>query len=334
MASDPPRIPLRLLIGGIVAVTVLGFWGCSKESDPWKGAPSPHVVVSFPPLYSFAKGVAGDSPTIKCLLQKQGPHDYQYESRDVLLLRGADLFLVNGLDLDDPFTDRMKDACANPRLKYVKLGERIPKQELHKEGHEEHEGHAGHHHHGDIDPHVWLGLPQAIAMVEAAKDALKDVDPAQAAGYDGRAKKYTDELKELHAYARKALGGKQVKLVTMHESLHYFVENFETEEGKDLVSIVGAIQVTPGQETDQGHLAKLAELCVKNKVRIIAVEPQYPESSAKELVAHLQRSGVDDPQLVVIDPLETYSPDDGDLDAGWYVRKMRQNIDNLAKAVK
>jgi hypothetical protein len=36
--------------------------------------------------------------------------------------------------------------------------------------------------------------------------------------------------------------------------------------------------------------------------------------------------------VVTIDPLETCAADD--LDAGWYLRKMQENIDTLAESAK
>ena len=44
------------------------------------------------------------------------------------------------------------------------------------------------------------------------------------------------------------------------------------------------------------------------------------------------REGVADAELVVIDPLETVPP--AELTPDWYVAKMRQNLDALARAMK
>ena len=52
------------------------------------------------------------------------------------------------------------------------------------------------------------------------------------------------------------------------------------------------------------------------------------EALRKELIA----KGVADPVLVEFDPLETVKPEDLKLD--WYEKKMRENLDALAKAMK
>ena len=52
-------------------------------------------------------------------------------------------------------------------------------------------------------------------------------------------------------------------------------------------------------------------------------------SSAEEILKGLRRKGVADAAMVEIDPLETCRADD--LTPDWYERKMRQNLDALAK---
>src|SRR4051812_33632516 len=87
----------------LLGTFLLSFLGCSKAVDPWKDVPggSTKVLVSFPPLYCFAKGVAGDDAKVLSLLAATGPHEHQATADDSLAAAGADLFLVNGLTLDD-----------------------------------------------------------------------------------------------------------------------------------------------------------------------------------------------------------------------------------------
>jgi ABC-type Zn uptake system ZnuABC Zn-binding protein ZnuA len=79
-------------------------------------------------------------------------------------------------------------------------------------------------------------------------------------------------------------------------------------------------------------MGDLAKLCVEKRVRLIAVEPQYSTNLARTLRGVLKEKGVPDPVLVEIDPLETAERDE--VDAGWYERKMRQNLDALAEALR
>jgi zinc transport system substrate-binding protein len=119
---------------------------------------------------------------------------------------------------------------------------------------------------------------------------------------------------------------KNRRFVSFHGSLTYFAKTFDLE-------IADIIQKVPGQEPTASELAKLVEACKANKVRVIAVEPQYSgQSSAIRILDELKRQGVEDPVLVELDPLETAL--DSELNAGWYEKKMLENLRNLAGALK
>src|SRR5438105_6677854 len=90
----------------LVAVLVLG---CGQMHPPWegKGGP-PRVLVTFAPLESFARTIGGDQAAVMSLCTyNTGPHDYQFTIEDAIKLRDADLFVANGLGLDDHFADKL-----------------------------------------------------------------------------------------------------------------------------------------------------------------------------------------------------------------------------------
>src|SRR4051794_19489948 len=99
------RVGVLLLAGVGLA---LGLLGCSRATDPWDGVPGePRVVVTIAPVYSFVKAVAGDRAAVICLCKDRGPHHFQYDVREAVLLQKADCFFAVGLTLDDHFADRM-----------------------------------------------------------------------------------------------------------------------------------------------------------------------------------------------------------------------------------
>jgi zinc transport system substrate-binding protein len=304
------------------------FVGCSRAPDPWESKPTPHVLVSVPPLYSFAKSVAGNHGDVKCLCTENGPHHFDYSQTDLFILRGATRYFTIGLNLDDKFSDKMMKATETSADKQIELGEKLPKNLQLAAGHEhdEKEGKKDEHDHGDIDPHVWLGTPQAIQMVEMIRDELKKADPANAADYDKNAAAYVKELKKLHEDGLALLKGKtNKKIISFHESLGYFAKEF----GIDIVDVIEDI---PSSEPDISKIRKLVNECKEKDVRVIAVEPQYPTStSAAALLKELKDAGKTDVQLVEIDPLETAAAKD--LAADLYIKTMRMNLENLAKSL-
>jgi ABC-type Zn uptake system ZnuABC Zn-binding protein ZnuA len=327
------RFGLCTLAG--IAVTALG---CGQPPGPvWPDGKSPRVLVSFAPLYCFAANVAGDDAAVLTLLKTTGPHEYQPTSQDTLKLRQADLFFINGLELDENFANKLKDNSGNAKLKLIELGERlktkIPLSEEDKK--QEAAGHEGHHHkHGEFDPHVWLGLPEAIAMVEIIRDELKEIDPAHAAGYDQRAGNYIEQLRKLHRDGKDALGRVKKegrKLIAFHDSLRYFARAFDLD-------VIGVMEMRPGIAPDPSYFKKLVDLCKQHDIRVIAVEPQYPQEAAQRLLEGIGKRGVTHAKLVEIDPLETAAPEDFSAEHGsgrdFYVRKMKTNLDRLQEQLQ
>ena len=93
-----------------------------------------------------------------------------------------------------------------------------------------------------------------------------------------------------------------------------------------------SIQPRPGVEADANKLAKLIDVCKKNNVSVIAVEPQFSRAQADTLARVLRDKGLDI-QVVLVDPLETATPGaNGNPDPGFYIDRMKANIDALAKA--
>ena len=314
------RILSPLLIVPVLAG--LAAVGCSGGgSSDWPNDKRPKVVVSFAPIYCFAKNVAGDDAVIRDMMTTTGPHNFNPTDADARLIRGADLFFVNGLGLDEDAAESLKKGSGNKKLKLIELAEKIPEDRL--LAGEQHAGHA----HGPHDPHVWLNPDLAVVMVETIRDELKAVDGAHAADYDRRAAEYVAKLNKLKADGLASLQGKaDRKLVTFHESLSYFAKAYDLEIG-------GVVQKKPGVEPNSDELRKLVELCKEKKVRLIAVEPQYSTAtSADAILKELKHNGIQDVALVEIDPLETVTPDA--LTPDWYVEKMRANLAALQGAMK
>jgi ABC-type Zn uptake system ZnuABC Zn-binding protein ZnuA len=330
MAGKPRS---RWVLVGVIAVLAgalpfLGV-GCGGGEEVWKEQPGPKVVVSFAPLYCFAANVAGDNAQVKSLMTTSGPHDFNPTDTEARLLRKADLLFINGLGLDDGLAETLRKGSSNRKLNVVALGKRIPEDQL-REGSEDHDHHAHGHHHeheGGHDPHVWLSPDLAALMTEGIRDELKKADPGNAAGYDQRAAEYVAKLRKLKADGQDMLKGKaDRKLVTFHESLAYFARDFD-------LTIAGVVEKKPGVEPTSDELTALIKKCQENKVRLIAVEPQYgANTSAKTLLDEVRRRGVPDAELVEIDPLETVIP--AALTPGWYEEKMRANLAALRDKMK
>jgi ABC-type Zn uptake system ZnuABC Zn-binding protein ZnuA len=312
-------LTVSLVLVACVAVSLL-LSSCGGPPDPWADVPGgePRVLASFPPIYCFAKNVAGDEVAVLSMLTTVGPHDFKPNNQDAMAVRKARVYFANGLGLDDSLSKVVHNA-ASPALLEVNVGnEGVPKDRRIKIGKVKH----GDHWHAGSDPHAWLGIEEAIGMVEVIRDRLKEVDPQRAAGYDERAAAYIARLNKLHDEGKEMLKGKQNRnLVTNHGSMAYFARSFD-------LKIVGHLQEQPGVAVDGRTLEELAALCKEHQVRVLAVEPQFPQGNVKMLQEELERNNMT-AAVVELDPLETADP--RQLDAGFYERGMRKNLETLAK---
>jgi ABC-type Zn uptake system ZnuABC Zn-binding protein ZnuA len=319
-----------VLCCGLGSALVAAVPGCQNRAgeEAWPDRPGPKVLASFPPLYSFAANVGGEDAVVKCFLTTSGPHSHgDPSSSQIELGRRADLFLINGLGLDEGVAAKLKSR-ASGNWAAIDLGKRLdPKTLLEGECHHDH-GHEHKHeeHEHGIDPHVWLDVKQAKAMVGFICDELKKRDPAHAAGYDQRAAAYVARLDALHGDGKELLKDKkQKKFISFHDSLRYFAQCYGLE-------VAGAIQVDPGVEPSAAKMKEIIDTCLKEGVTVIAVEPQFPtHTSAKAILEALRQKNVQ-AEFVEIDPLETATSDQ--LTPDLYERVVRKNLENLARVLK
>ena len=302
-------LALPLGLGAVVSALVLG---CTGGPDGWPDRPGPKVVASFPPVASIALAVAGPDAVVLPVMSGQSPHGGEPKPGELRLLRRADLFVINGLGLDDRLATKVAATAGRP-VRVVNLGAGIDPKDLLDGGACEHEGHdhAAHDHgaEGDnTDPHAWLGLKHARTFAAKLAGELAGLDALQA---DGAAL-----LKDK----------KDRKFLPFHASMAYFAQSFG-------LTMVDPIQTVPGQEPTPKKLDEIVKTCLDQKVRVIAVEPQFSaQSSAKRIRDELTRRGLADVVMVELDPLETCPA--GELSGDWYAAKMRANVVALAGALK
>jgi ABC-type Zn uptake system ZnuABC Zn-binding protein ZnuA len=311
-------------------LTVLAL-GCTKPASTgpvWPDVPGPKVVASFPPIACFVKNVLGDRGTLRGVMSSQGPHDFDPGKAEAQAVAGAELFVLNGLELDNAIATKMKRGSGNASLAILDLGSKLDdKLLLEGECHHDHKSGEPHHHDHGFDSHLWLGPDLAQLFVATIRDELKKIDPDHAAAYDRRAAEYAAKLAKLLDDGKATLKSKSNrKIVTMHESMGYFARAFGVE-------VVGSIQSAPGQEPTRKKLDEIVAAIASHKVAVIAVEPQYTSTNAvKAIQRELKAKGLPELTVIELDPMETAA--DAVPAADWYETKMRANLTALAAALK
>lgn len=315
---------LFLIIPGLIALPLVG---CGHHDNPWKDsqAGQKRVLAVTPPLFCFAKQIGGDHVAVLCLLGDKGPHDYEPTGQDAQKARKAELFLANGLELDD-FVAKVALVSGNKNLDIFKVANQLPKENLiapHEHGpdavaHDDHD-------HGIYDPHVWLSPDRAKEIAGLIHDKLKALDPDNAAAYASNLKTFQARLDKLKTDGLKKLAGKRFRnVLPMHDSMRYFGNAFE-------IRVQEPIHEKPGWEAEPARLKRLGDKCLKKSIRIICVEPQYGKGPADALLKFLEDHG-HKAVIAEFDPIETIVANET-LDADYYFRRMEHNLDTMARAM-
>ncbi|SDT32287.1 anchored repeat ABC transporter, substrate-binding protein [Jiangella sp. DSM 45060] len=127
----------------------------------------------------------------------------------------------------------------------------------------------GRHVHGEIDPHLWQNVRNAISYVELMRDALIDVDPDGARAYRDNATRYIGELEELDRYVRDTVAGipeSRRHLITTHDAFGYLGAAYD-------VRISGFVTPNPATEPSLADRRKLAETIRNLDIPAVFLEP-------------------------------------------------------------
>ena len=295
-------VPFVLLLSLVAA--------CGSDDDSGK----PHVVAITTQIGDFAKNVGGDRIDLDVLLKpNQDAHDFDPEPSQLRAITSADLIFRNGLGLDE-FLD---DALENAKGDVVVITEGVTTREG---GHDKHEDEDAH----GADPHVWLSVDNAKVMVENVRDALIELDSANADYYRDNAAKYLGTLDALDRDIRtqvQTIPSACRKLVTNHEVLGYYAEEYGFE-------LVGS--VIPSTQSDaQPSAADVADIV--SKIKAERVPAIFAEASVNPaLVQQVAREA----GIKVVNDLYGDSLGPANSPGGTYEGMMRENTRKIVEALK
>lgn len=292
----------------LIAFTVLVLSGCSASQAPVTvddQKDSLQIVTSFYPMYIFTENVTAgvDGVTVTNMTEAQTGclHDYQLSPDDLKLLETSDAFVINGAGME-AFLDKV--IAQNPTLKVVEASEGIP---LIKDLS------------GEDNPHVWVGISNAIEEVRNISRQLAVIDPTHSAQYQANSDAYIQRLTALrdkmHAELDRFSGQ---EIITFHEAFPYFAQEFN-------LTIATVIEREPGSEPTARELADTIATVRKGQVKALFAEPQYPPKAVETIA---QETGM---KVYYLDPVASGS---GDAPADSYEKIMTANLEILKEALQ
>jgi zinc/manganese transport system substrate-binding protein len=269
----------------LCALTLLAWWTVRPLAAQTPGAAEPlQVVATFSILGDLVQRVAGDEVAVTTLI---GPgvdaHTYDPAPADLVALESADLIVENGLGFE-PWLDQFLASAGAPATRVVASEGIAPRVLVAGEDDPGHEGEDAHED-GEIDPHVWHDVANAIVMVENIRDALVAADPAHAARYEENAAAYLAELRALDEWIREevaTLPDERRKLVTSHDTFGYFAAAYDFAV---IGTALGSLSTEAGDPSAQQIVLLIEQIRAAGVPAIFAenvANPDLMESLAAE----------------------------------------------------
>lgn len=321
------------IIKTIIMLTVLfcGVTGCSGRAGGNTGFQDDSklsIVTTIYPVYDFADKIAGDKAEIINLVPAgMEPHDFELSTGDMQVIEQADVFIYNGAGMEH-FVDKTLESVSNKDLIVVECAKDIELlQTTHSHSHDEEASHESEtqneetHEEEQMDPHTWLSVSNAILEAETIKNALVDMDAANAEYYESNFEAYKKQLKELHElYVAELANLSKDTIVVAHEAFGYLCEEYGLKQE-------GIEGLTADSEPDSARMKEIIDYCKENEIKVIffeeLVSPKVAETVAAEIGA----------ETMVLNPIEglTSEQEEEGLD---YIGLMKENLEALKKALK
>ncbi|MFN7251238.1 MAG: metal ABC transporter solute-binding protein, Zn/Mn family [Anaerobacillus sp.] len=291
----------------MVAVMLLAF-GCGTKENSNGGEPTEglSIVSSFSILDDIIGEIVGERGTTSYIVPiGEEPHEYEPLNSDFQKVSDADLFIVNGLDLEEWLTKIVGQVTDTPVFEASTGVEPITLVGSTDE----------------YDPHAWLSVPNVIQYVENIVAKLSELDPEGAPIYESNGERYLEELQQLHEWIANEVAQIQEEnrvIVVSENAFKYFGAQygFVTE---------GIWDINSHEEGTTGQISRIIDIVRDNNVPALFVEttvdPRYINQIASE-------TGVEVAGTVFTDAIGKTE------DTNSYIKMMRTNVETFVNGLK
>ena len=268
------------LLCSMVAILVLV--GCTTSSVSSQQSDDPSgpggstrlkVASTVSPITSLAENIGGDRIDLTGIVPEgTNSHTFEPSPSVAAILVEADLFIANGLFLEEP-TIRMAEANLKEGAVHLILGPRtvsddewvfdfsFPQED------------------GNPNPHLWTDPLLALKYAEHIRNELVQLDGENAEYYQGNYQKLAEKISDLDQRIVKAVDTipeQNRKLLTYHDSFPYFGPRYGFE-------IIGAIQPSDFTEPSAREVAALIDQVREAEVPAIFGSEVFPSPVMRQI---------------------------------------------------
>ena len=301
----------RILSLLLAVLSLLWIAGCT--ADPVTEDGKIHIVTTTFPAYDFARAVIGDRGTVTMLISPgTETHSFDPTPKDIRTIQSCDLFIYGGGESDAWMKDILSSVGTDTQI--LAMTELFTLLEVpHTE-----DGHS----HSAYDEHVWTSPANALRILYRIRDAVSEIDSANASVYSAQAEAYAEEIRALDADFAALVEGAERKNVLFADRFPflYFVRQYGLSYR---AAYPGCAEKTePGPKT----VAELIDAVQQDGIPVVF----YTEFSDQRLADAICEKT--DAVKLLFHSCHNVSKDDFAAGAS-YVSLMRENLNNLRKAL-
>nr|WP_304216946.1 zinc ABC transporter substrate-binding protein [Fredinandcohnia onubensis] len=323
-----------------------------------KNTPTPSdrlkIYTTVFPLQDFTEKIGGEHVEVVSVFPTGADaHTFEPTTKTMVGIAEADALIYVGAGVEG-FIDAAIKTLQNEKVQLVKatgdmelasaqgeheehLDEDITKteQDPHQSdsnikdshSHDEHEGQVDsesgtedHHHHGDVDPHIWLDPLLAVELAEHILHTLEELKPEAKKDFE---KNFDELVKNLHVLDQEFMDvvneSSRKEIVVSHAAYGYW----ESRYGIKQISVSG---LSPTNEPTQKDLTHIINLAKEHNIKFVLFE-QNLTSKVSEMVKKEINA-----EALTLHNLESATEEDIKNSAD-YFSIMRQNLETLKKAL-
>lgn len=212
---------------GLILILALSLTACGTDKNDTDNETNT-IYTTIYPLQFLVDKIAGDSVDVFTVYPPGvDEHTYEPTAKEITEIAEADAFFYIGAGLEAMASTAAR-ALENQAVQLIEVGkheELFLSDEHHEE--DEHEG----HHHGDLDPHIWLDPLRMIEIGKIVKDELTNLYPDEANRFDENYNELELELTTLHEEYEQLVANKEnKKLLVTHAAFGYWEERYGIEQ--------------------------------------------------------------------------------------------------------
>ena len=267
------------------------------------------ILTTFTVLADMARNVAGDKAIVQSLTKPGAEiHGYEPTPSDIVKAQDADLILDNGLGLErwaQKFYGNLKD------VPHVTLSKGITPIDISEDAYA-----------GKPNPHAWMSPKLALKYVENIRDALVNLDPANAETYTANAQTYSAQIKQIDKKLQNTvqeIPANRRFMVTCEGAFSYLAKDYGLKE-EYLWAVNAEKQATPQQ------IKKVINTVRKNQVPVVFCESTVSADAQKQVA---KESNAEVGGVFYVDSLT-----DKDGVAPTYFKLLEYNINTLVSGLK